>query len=330
MKIAIAGAGFAGLSVAWHLAHHAKKACRITVFDPTEGFGSASSAAAGLMHPFSGKKGKLAKWGREAFQESCRLFNEVKPYQKENFILHRGMIRLAMNKEQEEDYKRSLSDHPSLRWFEKEEAQSYFPLLAPLSGLFVEEALAIDSVLYLDALKEGLKRKGVLFIDRKIESVQDFAGFDAAVAACGFETPLLIADRNIPFRYLKGQGMEFELPDGVEPFECAINGDLYAVMLKGSRRFFLGATFERGNSDPRADPIVAEEKIYPKIQEMMPALAKRRPVRIRSHVRLTTSSHFPVYERVEGNLWVFSGLGSKGLLYHALLGKKIASEIEAL
>ena len=329
MKIAIAGAGFAGLSVAWHLAFHAKKHHDITILDPNV-CGGASSAAAGLVHPFGGKRGNLAKWGEEAFKDTLNLFDEAKKYQNQDFILHRGMVRLAMTKEQEQDYKNSALTNPDLRWFEKEQCQQFFSLLAPYPGLLVKQALAIDPQLYLEALKQGLAAKGVAFAVQNIRTKEQLHSFDAAVIACGYMTSELTQGFDIPFRFLKGQGFEFELPKGVEPFKYAINGDLYAVMLRDQKRLFLGATFERGNADPAADFQTAKEKIYPKLQAMMPALAEQEPVAIRSHVRLTTASHFPYAQRLEKNTWVFSGLGSKGLLYHAFLGRKVAAEIDSL
>ncbi|CRX38320.1 NAD(P)/FAD-dependent oxidoreductase [Estrella lausannensis] len=330
MKIAIAGAGFAGLSVAWHLAFHATKHHQITVFDPHSFPGGASSTAAGLVHPFSGKRGNLAKWGEEAFQAALNLFEEAKKYQSQDFVLHRGMLRLAMTKEQELDYKNSALTHSHLRWFEKEECRQHFPLLSPLPGLFVEKALAIDPQLYLEALKLGLKAKRVSFVDKSISDKEDLHSFDAAVIACGYKTCELTHGFDIPFRFLKGQGFEFALPNGVLPFKYAINGDLYAVMLRDQKRLFVGATFERGNADPAADLEVAKEKIYPKLKAMIPSLAEQEPLAIRSHVRLTTASHMPYVHRLEKNTWVFSGLGSKGLLYHAFLGKRLAGEIDSL
>ena len=59
-KYAVLGAGFAGLAVAWHLLAAAtpRRPVHVEVFDAHGLGGSASAAAAGLLHPFT-PKGKV-------------------------------------------------------------------------------------------------------------------------------------------------------------------------------------------------------------------------------------------------------------------------------
>ncbi|XP_039164619.1 uncharacterized protein LOC120291399 [Eucalyptus grandis] len=57
LRYAVLGAGFAGLSVAWHLLRHSpeKLHLRIDIYDESGIGGGASGIAGGLLHPYSPK-----------------------------------------------------------------------------------------------------------------------------------------------------------------------------------------------------------------------------------------------------------------------------------
>ena len=67
-KIAVVGAGFAGLSVC----HHLLQSCEVTVFDPLGIGGGASGISTGLLHPFPARlsiRSWLAGEGMDASRE---------------------------------------------------------------------------------------------------------------------------------------------------------------------------------------------------------------------------------------------------------------------
>lgn len=303
MKIAIVGSGFAGLALAWAL--HKNFSFSITVFDKGGFRGGASRTAAGLVHPYTSKRLTLARDGQEAFDEAVSLFKEASVFQEEDFILHRGMIRLFL--EQEEAGLKTATD--------------YHDDLAPIPAIFVENALTIDTNLYLNALMKGLTR--VQFIEKNVTSLDELEGFDAIILTTGYETLGFKEAANLPFSYLKGQGLEIALPKGMEPLKYAVSSEIYVTMMKDGK-LFAGATFERGLSDPEADENLVKERILPKLATLFPRLTGIKPIGIRSGVRLTTKGYYPLTKQIGPKLWVFSGLGSKGLLYHAFLAKQLA------
>ena len=305
LNIAIIGSGFAGLSLAWCL--HKKRGCRITLFDKRGFTGGASRVAAGLVHPYSSKTITLAPYGEQAYSEAVSLFAEASAFQEDDFIIHRGMVRLT-------------SDDKALLC-------SYHDDCPPQPGIFLEKALTIDTNLYLNALIKGLY--GVTFVQESVSSLDDLKDFDAIVLCSGYETLGFKEAQNLPFNYLKGQGLEFVLPKNMKSLTHAISSKIYLTMMKNGN-LFAGATFERGLSDPEPDEKCAKEKIIPELIELFPQFNGIEPVSIRSGVRLTTKGYFPLTEKIGEKLWVFSGLGSKGLLYHALLGKQLASSITSI
>ena len=53
-----------------------------------------------------------------------------------------------------------------------------------------------------------------------------------------------------------------------------------------------------------------------------------RPSLSRAGIRVTNPAHyFPILEQIDPKTWVVTALGSRGLLYHAYLGKKLSLSI---
>eukprot|EP00268_Persea_americana_P057036 TRINITY_DN6802_c0_g1_i10.p1 TRINITY_DN6802_c0_g1~~TRINITY_DN6802_c0_g1_i10.p1 ORF type:complete len:212 (-),score=41.31 TRINITY_DN6802_c0_g1_i10:1077-1712(-) len=76
LRYAVLGAGFAGLSVAWHLLKHSPKDARVCVdiYDELGIGGGASGVSGGLLHPYS-PKAKLLWRGAECWKECQKLLN---------------------------------------------------------------------------------------------------------------------------------------------------------------------------------------------------------------------------------------------------------------
>jgi len=84
-----------------------------------------------------------------------------------------------------------------------------------------------------------------------------------------------------------------------------------------------GATFEKHfeNGDP--DPEVAIKELMPKLAKLYPPLASAKIIRVKSGIRASTHDHHPLLEKIDDRTWVLTGMGSKGLLYHALFAKRL-------
>eukprot|EP00466_Bigelowiella_natans_P004907 jgi/Bigna1/143275/aug1.77_g17983 len=86
---------------------------RIQIWDENAGpgEGGASAAAAGLLHPFNPRGGKL--WcGDESFFEAKTMLDMIGKETGVDAVLNRGregIFRLALNAKQEKDYRRSAS-----------------------------------------------------------------------------------------------------------------------------------------------------------------------------------------------------------------------------
>ena len=98
MKIAIVGAGFAGLSIAWNLL--AQLPCEVMIFDPKGIGGGASGIATGLLHPYVGEQGRRSVLADEGMQASKELIAEVEKRINAPIALHERIIRYVQNDEQ--------------------------------------------------------------------------------------------------------------------------------------------------------------------------------------------------------------------------------------
>src|SRR5581483_3535603 len=161
MKVAVIGAGFSGLSVAWHLL----KKVSVTLFDK-EGIGAgASGIAAGLLHPFAGKWSKLNWNGFLAMQETCALIDEAQKEEKLPLADKRGILRPVVNEEQKEAFFASFQKYPKeLTWQENRE-------LSP--ALFISCGMVVHSQRYLQALFKSCQNMGLEYEQKEISSAQE-------------------------------------------------------------------------------------------------------------------------------------------------------------
>ena len=96
-KIAIIGAGFAGLATAYFLA---KLGFQITVFHQTTPASRASMIAAGLLHPFPSMQTKLSHEALAALHAAIELLNEIQTNSSELLFNKTGLLKLALNDDQ--------------------------------------------------------------------------------------------------------------------------------------------------------------------------------------------------------------------------------------
>ncbi len=141
-------------------------------------------------------------------------------------------------------------------------------------------------------------------------------GFDAVVIAAGHQTAQLWPQA--PLYPMKGQLLEL----GLMELPVQRVGSAYLVQrLDGTA--VAGATYERYFSNEEPDLELALGVIGARL----PEVRKIAIHGIQAGVRAMSRHRTPVVGRLDARTWVLSGLGSKGLLYHALLGQAIAVDV---
>lgn len=295
-KVAIIGAGLGGLGASFFLT---MLGCRVTVFDDQGIGGGASGIAAGLVHPYVGENCKRSLWAREAFLETQKLAQSIP-----GAILEEGVLRIA-----------SPTQEPILMRHAEE-----FQDITPLGGgvFRIDAALVIDTKRYLQGLYECCEALGAIFVKTRITNLEELSTFDQVLVAVGHEMGFFFPEKQSLISRVKGQLFDVRL----EKEEKTQIAKGYLVKGKGDLLYHFGATYERDFIGIEPD----EKKALSLLKkETFASLERATFLSIKSGVRLVRrGSYVPYIERINDKTWWIGAFGSRGLLYHAFLGRKLA------
>lgn len=325
MRIAIIGAGFSGLATTWHLQQKIAPMPRITVFDSIGIGGGASGIAAGLMHPFAGAHSKLNWRGKEAYQATLKLLQISENALGRSVITQKGLLRMAISEEQQKNFFRCSQKYPELAWWNSEHCQTKMPGIALNSGMFIPEAITVDCALYLQGLWQACQQQGAELCIQKIASLQELSAFDVVIVAAGAFSNVFPELAHITITPVKGQLLEIAWPQ--LPF--AVNSQAYMAFGQSAKSGFVGASYERDVESFEPDVEAAKKEIFPKAMELFPDIAHAKILDCRAGVRASMPGHLPVIKHVKPNVWLLSGMGSKGLLYHAFFAEQLSQAVSS-
>lgn len=322
--IAIVGAGFCGLSLTWELL---KLGCCVHLYDAREIGTSTSGISAGLLHPFSGIRAKLASEGREGMAATRALLSVASQALGIQVFEESGMLRLATTEEMVADFKRCAKQFSEVSWLSVDECLERVPFVAPFPGIWISNALNVHSPLYLKGLWKACEALGAHFIQKKIDCLDSLTQYDQIVLAVGAEMHAFSELKNLGFTPIKGQVLELAWPTDLPALPFPLNSHAYLLMNPHGRSCLAGATFERHFTSPEPDLAQALNDIMPKVAALIPRLKNAPPLSCRAGMRASTAGHLPLLKQMTEKIWILGGMGSKGLLYHALYARKLAESI---
>lgn len=335
-NIAVIGTGFAGLSLAWQLA---KFGYNIDLFEDPER-PAASLKASGLLHLFHGTQARLPPQAQEAMNVALEQLYE---FDHSEYLEPITLLRPASNQMQASIFAKRARQHPLITEYKP------LPWDESLSALWIYQAYWIDSLLYLQALRSTLKQKGARFFQKNIGQDELEHLYDQVVFACGYASAKMTGlGINEDWTLTRGQLKHFVLEK--EP-PYPLNGKTYLIPQKHSktnsdqkienRKWIMGSTFERIPFDTEFDhqsfEIEARTKLCEQTQRLWPAISipsatqeTNDPSQDSWHIgyRLAGPGHLPLIAQLTSKSYLFTGLGSKGLLYAAFLGKKLAAYMQ--
>lgn len=326
-KIAVIGAGYAGIAIVWHLVSTSDN-LEVVLFDREGVAGGASGLSAGLLHCFAGAHSKLNKLGREGVGAAIELLTVAEAHGEDPVQQSGGILRLALTDLQRVEFAQTAALHDDVEWCDQERCQDLVPGVAPYPGIWIRSGRIVYPKRYLSGLWRACERLGARF-ERTV--VNDLAPlltkYDAVVVATGMDTKQYAELSHLPLNPVKGQLLELEWPAAAPPLSMPVNAGKYVTMAPDVRSCLAGATFERRFADAEVDQAVAEAEILPELVRMIPALAEAKVLGCRAGMRASTPNHEPIAGRFGEKLWVLTGLGSKGLLYHGLLARQVAEQV---
>lgn len=326
MRIAVLGGGFAGLATAWHLLAQ-KRNIHVTLFDPAAIGGQASAVSAGLLHTYIGLHAKYNQYGREGYLETERLLQVAERALGLPVCARSGLLRPALNEGQMLDYRLCAEKNEDTEWLSVEQAQQKVQGLIESPALWIKSALTIYPDLYLEGLWMACQQLGLKREARAISDLSELSGYDAVILATGPQSLSFPELQETRLSLIKGQILELKWPESLSPLPLPINSQAYIVMNRDNKSCIIGSTYERTFTSCEPDADHALNEILPKAAALIPALAGAQVLGCRAGIRVSAPDHLPMIKQVAHRTWLFTGLGSKGLLYHALYAKKIVQEI---
>lgn len=312
MRIAIVGAGLAGLSLSHYLLSH--PGISVTLFDKKRVGENASGVSTGLLHPFVGKSAIFSKEGKEAMEESLAFLETIQEEVEEKIYTTSGIFRPAITKEQEFFFKKAQKEGWSV-W--KEEG--------PFGkGLWIPKGTTVFSRPYLRALLLACQRKGLEWIEKKVDSLEELKEFDQVVLTVGHHIREWKESVGIPLKIRKGHALLCKMK---EPLSYSLNSDGHISLDQDPYRCRIGSTYEKNFANEEIDPKVALELI-PQVASFYPKALDFSLLAIEAGIRVAHPHEvFPIIRTIHPKLRIFVGLGSRGLLYHAYFAKKLSFAI---
>ncbi|XP_030546650.1 putative thiamine biosynthesis oxidoreductase ThiO isoform X1 [Rhodamnia argentea] len=297
LRYAVLGAGFAGLSVAWHLLRHSPEELhlRVDIYDESGIGGGASGIAGGLLHPYSPKV-KLLWQGAECWKECLKLLKIAeRVVHKRNsnpqnvklewnlgdsIIRRRGILRPAMDAKHLDTLTNNAQNclpFCKIESIDKDAAEALVPnMKVPFNSVFhMPEAVNIHPLCYLQALflacqdlVEEMSTSSFggkeLYMHRKsIDRLCDFEGeYDAVIVCLGAKADLLSElSGRLPLRTCRGVIAHLQLPDNsgetYPDHSPSILADAW-LAIQGPQDIFVGSTWEWKSRNYSSD-VSAEE-----------------------------------------------------------------------
>lgn len=291
-KIAVVGAGFAGLAVAYVLS---QKNHDLTLYADRFPSG-ASRVAAGLLHGFVGRECRKNRDADLAFAKTKVLLEAASNALGEKVYTENGILRVALSETQASAFRKAAEDYPELK--ERPE------------GVFIPNGIAVHCEDYLKGL---LKATGAPLILN--EGPKEYDRIIYCMGAC---TP------GVKLNLIKGQILKLRTDT---PLPFPLISSKYIAPDKDPRYVWAGSTYERVFKDDKPDIELAKELILPEAVKLFPPLAGAEVVDCQAALRAFTPDKVPRWSRLGENSWALYGLGSKGLLYHAYLAEQLADSL---
>ncbi len=324
----IIGGGLAGFLFAHHLQKNNKS---FLIFDPLK-TNTSSKVAAGMFNPISGKRMTVNWKIDELLAELKNTFTEIEALLKIKLLRFEPTHQVFGNNKEANDFW-SRMENGAFKEFisETETCEPY--LNAPNSCFEVIQSGWVETRNYIDAYGQYLVGKNLLRKEQLIyaglvqtENVWQYENniFGKVVCCEGYQALQNPYFNWLPFKLSKGQILLIHCP-GLNT-EKILKKGVYLVH-QGNHYYKVGATYEWDDLDE-----IANEKgknfLLEKLKNMLTIpfevvdqYAGVRPTTRDRKAILGAHPHL-------GNLFVFNGLGTKGVLQAPFLAKHLYEHIE--
>lgn len=337
----ILGAGIAGLSLADALQSRGWSICVIE----KERVGSGASGTPGAMiNPATGRRATKAWRAEDCYQAIHENLQKLQPYTDKSFWHRNGILRPAitekMARKMRDRYENTHWKEGWCRWLGCDEIQQRHPNISCVEGgLWLPVGITLNSKKYLRTYVQYLRNNNVDLVEYVqpvvlpkadywlIETPDNNYKTPHLIYATGYNTLESKFWRELPLHPIKGQVAVFKKLEGALGFSHSISSLGYMARLPDQPDTFIqGSTYEH-DFDSLASDQQGETYLRNRLKRTLPELEpKLKTEKQWAGVRVSTPDRKPLLGRHNqySNLHIFSGLGSKGLLYGKFLADRYA------
>ncbi|NNE33646.1 MAG: FAD-binding oxidoreductase [Rhodothermales bacterium] len=334
--VVVAGAGLAGTTAAFALSDESN----VLLIDSGEVGDGATGVGAGIASPILARKGNPTYMARNALDALDQLCETV------GVVTDRGrpLLRPAFDEAQVAYYQRAAERHPDLAsWLTPEVTGERFPTIrAELGALEVRRGNVVNLGDFSRSVALGAKARGCAVVQEcellswsetesnLVVKLRDHLEGERAVRASRLILALGAGYRQFPsltklnLHPIKGQTIRAERPQTLNAVPN-ITGPGY--LANDGADIVLGSTFEHNSFDTNPSD-AATAAILRLIHPIVPAVSSTSEFEARAGVRVTVpGTRLPMIGPISSSerVWIYTGLGSKGLLMAPLLSAQLST-----
>lgn len=331
----ILGAGLAGLSIADALQEND---ISVTVIDKGGLASGASGTPGGLVNPATGRRATKAWEAESCYEAIFENLQKVQSHSSESFFQHTGLLRPAllekMARKMKAQFEKTTWPEDWCQWKSEHEIKEIHPGIKCVDGgLWLPIGLSVDVGKYIHAYASYLTSQNVrVILNQKPHITHEKQGWQLEMNtttvrckqllfATGHSTGYSYYWDWLPLNLVKGQVAKFRTQDAPLSFSHSISSLGYIAQTGEADTFVQGSTYEHDFDDIETNS-EGERYLRKRLRRTLPRLEERVTVSEQwAGVRTSTPDYKPIIGKhpTHKDLHIFTGLGSKGLLYSKYL-----------
>lgn len=334
----ILGAGLAGVSLAKELVCKGYAVCLI---DKDHIGAGASGVPLGLANYATGRFAKKVWEAEASYNALLENLEQASQFSDSPFYKVNGVLRPAMDEKIANrmliNFQETAWDNSWAEWLTPSQLKEMNSFIKPdLGGLWLPKAITIEVTSYLKNLVASILSQGskvyehLTYSYRKendswfIESDEHTIVTQNLIICSGAGSSEFEAFSDYPLHSVKGQLIVMRKENEV-PFSHSISALGYMASLD-RQHFVIGSTYEHQYDHNTFDE-AGREHLVNIVQKAIPFLLKDATiVNSWTGIRVSAPNRMPVLgsHPTQENLYLFSGLASKGLLFSTFLSNRFA------
>jgi glycine/D-amino acid oxidase-like deaminating enzyme len=292
-----------------------------------------------LLHPLS-PRGKFVHWGLEGLASGSRLVRSASRWTPQ-CILRDRLYRVALT-EDNVDTLKALQTHDKMvatngmfRWIERDEVEALLGCPHSLGGLELSQGCCVLHVpSYLDGLYKACQQMGSIQWKITTDPIppEELASYSAFIfaAGAGMLQKGILDQSSFPVDIVRGQSLVLKSEGSPLLSEALLCGKYISPMLDSDDAILVGASHEFG-SNPMSQDLLYQE-LKEKSYNLAPQLWENSYVEkvtcgYRVQSKRGNLGRTPIVGHLKDNQWIFTGLSSRGLLYHGIYAEKLSDMI---